>query len=309
MDELFYDAESADEGWEYVVLYNATGEAIDLTGWELQWAGTDFNYGSLDLAGITIPAFTRLVLGEALTPSPDVVVDFEPAIQNGGTASDGMRIVAPGAVVIDTLIYDSPNTNGLPGDGGLDPYPDAMCAPDAPSGKALSRVAGHADTDDCSADFTSIPPYWCDADGDGYYDEACEGKDCDDTDPAVNPDAAEVCTGGVDDDCDDLVDGDDPDCMSEFILSLDASFAEGLMNMDFTIGAPEPTTWANYLILTYPSVQVLPLWTAPLPAIDPPWALPMAFPFPSVGWAGIWTSLFTAAGPQAFDLVWVDTGW
>jgi len=60
-----------------------------------------------------------------------------------------------------------------------------------------------------------------DADGDGYVDgelQECiddwpaEDLDCDDADPDVHPDATEECVDEVDNDCDGLVDGEDPDC-------------------------------------------------------------------------------------------------
>ena len=51
-----------------------------------------------------------------------------------------------------------------------------------------------------------------DNDLDGYDAEVCGGEDCDDSDPDVNPGADEVCDNSIDDDCDDLVDLDDPDC-------------------------------------------------------------------------------------------------
>jgi hypothetical protein len=67
---------------------------------------------------------------------------------------------------------------------------------------------------------TSI--YYADLDMDGYGDEnntvmACEApegyvtndEDCDDNDPEVNPDAIEVCNG-IDDNCNGLIDGEDP---------------------------------------------------------------------------------------------------
>jgi len=46
-------------------------------------------------------------------------------------------------------------------------------------------------------------PQCCpDADGDGYFDDACGGDDCDDADAAVNPGAAEAACDYVDNDCD-----------------------------------------------------------------------------------------------------------
>ena len=146
-----------------------------------------------------------------------------------------------------------------------------------------------------------------DGDGDGYTDETCGGTDCDDTDPNVNPDMIEACDNGIDDDCDGLIDWYDlADCY-KFILDLDADYLSGYLVLNYRIATIAPATWANYLILTSPSIQVIPLWSISLPAIYPPTDIPISFPLPSLGLIGIYTGLFTAGGLEEFQLVWVDT--
>ena len=49
-----------------------------------------------------------------------------------------------------------------------------------------------------------IDPDTPDCDGDGF----AAADDCDDDNPDVNPDAAEICNSQVDEDCDDVVDDD-----------------------------------------------------------------------------------------------------
>ncbi|MFC1922357.1 MopE-related protein [Chloroflexota bacterium] len=54
-----------------------------------------------------------------------------------------------------------------------------------------------------------------DQDGDGFAVEGavCGLVDCDDGDPAVNPGISEDCANGIDDNCDGLIDSQDPACL------------------------------------------------------------------------------------------------
>jgi len=147
-----------------------------------------------------------------------------------------------------------------------------------------------------------------DIDGDGHTDETCGGTDCDDTDPDVNPDQIEICDNGIDDDCDGSLDWYDfADCFAPYILELDADYMYSYLILNYRIGNIESVTWTNYLILTSPSVQVIPLWSISLPAQYPPIDIPISFPFPSLGLIGIYTGLYTAGSPQEVQLVWVNT--
>jgi len=70
-----------------------------------------------------------------------------------------------------------------------------------------------------------------DADGDGYFVNAeGVGEDCDDQDPAVNPDATESCNE-IDDDCDGVIDND---VLTTFYVDADS---DGWGNADFSLEA------------------------------------------------------------------------
>ena len=159
-----------------------------------------------------------------------------------------------------------------------------------------------------------------DVDGDGYgagpdpifeaihgYAGICD-EDCDDADPMTNPGAFEICDTGTDEDCDGTI--DEPDCAPGpvFTLDLDLTYDAGTLVLDFTIGTPEEATWANFLIVTQPSLTVVPLWSVPLPVILPAVQYPVSFPLPDLGWVGFYSGLFTQQGAEVIESAWVNTG-
>jgi hypothetical protein len=97
-----------------------------------------------------------------------------------------------------------------------------------------------ADDDDPDTDGSSLTDYFPDADDDAYGDETSTGMslcdptlywettdatDCDDAVFDVNPGAQEVCDeADTDEDCDDLVDIDDPSVTGTFTAYTDADF-------------------------------------------------------------------------------------
>ncbi len=113
INEVMVDPIGSDTGNEWIELYNPLEQAVNVTGWKIKTAGTSF---TLDY---TIPQFTMLphsflLIGEEHISNANLITDLN--FQNGGDASDGIRLESPDESYYDTLIYDSPNINNLPDD-------------------------------------------------------------------------------------------------------------------------------------------------------------------------------------------------
>jgi hypothetical protein len=172
---------------------------------------------------------------------------FENAGLGGRDCDDGNAAVNPDAAEACNGVDD--DCDGATDEGVTTPYwADAdgdTYGNAAVTTEACATPAGYVEnTDDCddttAARFPGNPevcdgldndcnsvvdegvqsPFWADADGDGYGDEAtptsacaapagyvANAEDCLDTDGAVNPAATEVCHDGLDNDCDGTSNG------------------------------------------------------------------------------------------------------
>ncbi len=84
------------------------------------------------------------------------------------------------------------------------------------------------------------------------------------------------------------------------------SYTGGRLIMDFTVGSKSAGKWN--VLLSYNNT-FLPLFSISVPVIVPPMAIPVAFPFPSIGGIGVLTTL-TSPGDGIICSDWqtVDTG-
>ena len=148
--EVYYDEPGDDNGKEWVKLYNASGDTIDLSGYSLAWGGTSWSYGVLALEGTIDPWSCYVIGGPSATadngnPVFDLPVNIEPDIQNGGSTADGVALfalqpfeISDSSIPTDAVLYGSENGSGLLGPGGT---AAAVHVSDPPSGSSLQRVS------------------------------------------------------------------------------------------------------------------------------------------------------------------------
>ena len=153
INEILYNPDGPDSGYEWIELYNPTSNNINLENWQLLNAGDEFELLYI-FPPISISANGYLLIGGAMVPNCDLYTTL--SFQNGGDATDGIRIVSFDGNYKDTILYDEPNLNNLPDDI----YEIAtQFAPVASSNNSLSRFEDGIDSDNCQNDwFESFYP-------------------------------------------------------------------------------------------------------------------------------------------------------
>jgi hypothetical protein len=147
INEVCYDPDGADAGKEWIELYNTGSADVDLQGAKIFSGGGSFVL-VYDIPHFILRSHRFLLIGEAQVTSAAFITEL--GFQNGGSETDGVRYVGPDGISTDTVLYDSPNLNGLQDDTGA---VGTSLAPDVSEGYSLARVTDGYDTDHCAVDF------------------------------------------------------------------------------------------------------------------------------------------------------------
>jgi hypothetical protein len=148
INEVLYDPEGSDSGYEFVELMNCGASGVLLTGWVLEtgnganpddwtveWIGGDLDY--LDPGEI-------FLIGESdVVPAPDYETPLD--LQNG---PDAVRLTE-GSDVVDLVGWGEPLFQG---------YYEGSPAEDVPSGNSLARIPDCYDHDANDLDFSPSVP-------------------------------------------------------------------------------------------------------------------------------------------------------
>jgi Lamin Tail Domain len=141
INEIYYDHPGSDTGQEWLELYNNGTENIELAGWTIERGGNDFT-SIYTFPEIVIESRNFLMIGESEVEGVDLIAVL--VFQNGGEATDGVRLVSADSMFTDTVLYDFPNTNSLIDDSG---EIGVSFAPDVEAGYSLGRIPNGIDND------------------------------------------------------------------------------------------------------------------------------------------------------------------
>ena len=149
---------SADDGREWIELYNTSDTAVDLTGWTLKWGTSSYGDSYAIPSGTSIAAGDFLLIGGVYVDGADLTIEKDDDLSMGTASSntDAVQLMHCGPGVADTVIYGNENDDGWTDDSGEEA---TSFAPKATAGESIARRTDGVDTDASGADFvsTAIP--------------------------------------------------------------------------------------------------------------------------------------------------------
>lgn len=148
INEIVFDPVGTDLGYEWIELYNSNDTAINLNDYKVQIAGSAF-IDSVTLTGIIDSHSYYTICENSVFGCSQTVEKI--GMQNGGGATDGVRLLDSSGKVVDIILYDLPNTNLLRNEIDV-VVPNEQTAIIGDSGESLGRI-NFVDTNNSQADF------------------------------------------------------------------------------------------------------------------------------------------------------------
>jgi len=145
INEVLYDPPSTDGGFEWIELYNDTGDTVRLDGWAIEAATSSWREQYVFENGASIGPGEWIVVGDTSVAAADYVA--ESLSLGNGTRADGVRLVDCEGGVVDSVLYGEPLGDPLTGDNG-----STEVVPEASSGASIGRFPDGVD-DNKAADW------------------------------------------------------------------------------------------------------------------------------------------------------------
>jgi len=140
------------EGSRWIELYNPTAGEINLQGWQIQVAGSEFGT-IMTFSRIYIQPNEFMLIGEEYVPGADLYRDLPLPMSQSST--NALRLISPTGYT-DTVLYHQPNVNKLPCD--CSEVGSSFTVMPA-AGYSLARISDGYDTDISADDwFASSRP-------------------------------------------------------------------------------------------------------------------------------------------------------
>ena len=152
INELMYNPSGSDSGQEWVEIYNAGAESVELAGWQLEGAITSLSVDVVFESGVTLAAGDFLLVGEPEVADADLTVGSL-TLGNAGSNADLVRLVDCTGDIADTLVYGEPNSDLWVDDSG---EVATSMAPTAPESKTIARAVDGLDSDASGDDFVVV---------------------------------------------------------------------------------------------------------------------------------------------------------
>lgn len=148
VNEFLTNPAGADTDLEWVELYHAGTETLDLEGWALEAAGSDTWTPKYTFEpGETIAPGDFLVIGGVLVPESDLPLSGS---LGNGSNGDGLRVVDCAGMPSDVVVYGGNNDDGVTDETG---NPANSVAPAPPEASSVQRLIDGYDTGTNHLDF------------------------------------------------------------------------------------------------------------------------------------------------------------